>query len=136
MALSKTLRLERPRGAWADPQFRAACAGAATFVLVALSGIIIFLTLDGWPALQKFGFAFFTSTEWNPVTDIYGAAGPIVGTLISSALAQTIALPQAMGIAVFLVEFCPRVLSRPVAGAGGRRAGGPAGGGGRGGRGV
>jgi len=115
MALPKTLRLERPRGAWADPLFRAACAGAATFVLVALSGIIIFLTLDGWPALQKFGFAFFTSTEWNPVTDIYGAAGPIVGTLISSALALAMALPLAMGIAVFLVEFCPRVLSRPVA---------------------
>jgi phosphate transport system permease protein len=114
MAPPKSTRLDRPRGAWADPLFRAACAAAATFVLISLGGVVVFLSIDGWPALHKFGFSFFTSTEWNPVTDVYGAAGPIVGTLISSALALIMALPLALGIAIFTVEFCPRFLAQPI----------------------
>ena len=49
------------------------------------------------------------------MTEVYGAAGPIVGTLVTSALALLIALPVALGVSIFLVEFCPKQLSRPIA---------------------
>ena len=98
-----------------EPIFRAACLGAATLLLAALSGVVISLAIGGWPAFQKFGFGFLTSTEWNPVTEVYGAAGPIVGTLVTSALALIIALPLALGVSVFLVEFCPQRAARPIA---------------------
>ena len=104
----------RPRGALLDPLFKWICFAAATALLASLTGIIVVLAIGGWPALSKFGLSFFTSTEWNPVTDVYGGAGPIVGTLLSSVLALLFSLPVAFGVAVFLVEFCPRLLRRSI----------------------
>jgi phosphate transport system permease protein len=84
-------------------------------VLVALGGLIVSLAIGGWPAFRAFGFGFLTSTEWNPVTDVYGAAGPIAGTLITAFAALAIALPLAIGISVFLVEFAPQRIAPPIA---------------------
>jgi phosphate transport system permease protein len=95
--------------------FHAACFGAATLLLATLGGVVISLAIGGWPAFRQFGFGFLTSSEWNPVTEVYGAAGPIVGTLVTAFLSLVMALPLALGVAVFLVEFCPRAVSRPIA---------------------
>ena len=107
-------RRAAPRGAGFDPIFRGLCFAAATLVLSSVGGIVVLLAWGGWPALAKFGLSFFTSTTWNPVTEVYGGAGPIVGTLITSVLALVFALPVAFGVAVFLTEFCPRPLRRPI----------------------
>jgi phosphate transport system permease protein len=104
----------RPAGAGFDPVFRILCFAAATTLLTAIAGVLISLLIGGEPAFAKFGLKFFTSTVWNPVTDEYGGAGPIVGTLITAALALLLALPLAFGVAVFLTEFCPRPLRRPI----------------------
>src|SRR6202008_2625525 len=103
-----------PRGGGFDPIFRFACLAAATTLLTALAGVIICLAIGGWPAFHKFGLAFFTSSEWNPVTEVFGAAGPIAGTLVSAILALLFSLPVAFGVAVFLVESCPPILRRPI----------------------
>ena len=55
-----------------------------------------------------------TSTEWNPVTDKYGAFIPIVGTLVTSGIALLIAIPVSFGIALFLTELSPTWLRRPL----------------------
>ena len=107
--------VRRARGVAFDPVFRLMCLTAATALLAALSGVIVSLLIGGWPALSKFGLGFFTSTTWNPVTDVYGAEGPIIGTLVTSVLALALALPIAFGVSVFLVEFAPRIIRRPVA---------------------
>jgi phosphate transport system permease protein len=104
-----------PKGAAFDPWFKYVCGGAATALLIALGGLIISLGIGGWPAFRAFGLGFFTSTTWNPVTGVFGAEGPIVGTLVTSLLALLIALPIAFGVSVFLVEFSPRIIRRPVA---------------------
>ena len=104
-----------PREAAFDPLFKALCLAAATMLLAALGGIIVALAIGGWPALHRFGLGFFTSTTWNPVTDVYGAEGPIVGTIITSILALAMALPLAFGVSVFLVEYAPRAIRRPIA---------------------
>ncbi len=113
-AAPRAARSPRPAGAAFDPIFGGLCFGAATFVLCAVGGIVVSLVIGGWPALSKFGLSFFTSTTWNPVTEVYGGAGPIVGTLVTAALALVFALPVAFGVAVFLTEFCPRPLRRPI----------------------
>jgi phosphate transport system permease protein len=95
--------------------FRALCAAAATLLLASLAGLVISLAIGGWPAFAKFGFGFFISSGWDPVGEVYGAAGPIVGTLVTSLLALGFALPLALGVAVFLTEFCHPMLARPVA---------------------
>ena len=107
-------RALRPRGAALDPIFGFLCGAAATALLSALALVIGSLLIGGWPALHKAGLGFFFSTSWNPVTEVYGGAGPIMGTLITSALSLVIALPIAFCVAVFLTEFCPAVLRRPI----------------------
>src|SRR5205085_9208142 len=104
-----------PRVDFSDPIFRALCFSAATLLLVALGGVLVSLLIGGWPAFAKFGFGFFTATAWNPVTDVYGAATPIAGTLITALLSLLMALPVAIGVAVFLTEFCPQWIARPLA---------------------
>lgn len=113
-ASSDTSRFGPSRSA-GETIFHAACFSAATLLLVTLGGVVISLAIGGWPAFQQFGFGFFTTSEWNPVTEVYGAAGPIVGTLVTAFLSLLMALPLAIGVAVFLVEFCPRPISRPIA---------------------
>ena len=88
----------KPRGSNVEFFFEALCFGAATALLMALGGVLVSLVIGGWPALSKFGFGFLTTVTWDPVRDIYGAAGPIVGTLITSTLALLIALPIAGGV--------------------------------------
>jgi phosphate transport system permease protein len=107
-------RRSSPKGAGLDLWFQYACFAAATAVLAALGGVLVVLAFYGWPAFQTFGFGFFTSSTWDPVKNIYGGAGPIVGTLITAFLALLFSLPIAGGVAFFLVEFCPQVLRRPI----------------------
>ena len=105
---------EKRRGGALDPVFEALCAISATTLLAALIGVIVSLLIGGWPAFHKFGFGFFVTSDWNPVTEVFGAAGPVVGTVVTSVLALAMALPVAFGVAVFLVEFCPSILRRPI----------------------
>ena len=116
-----TPRTERSRGesaaARGDAIFHALCFSAAMVLMATLAGLIVSLAIGGWPALSHFGVGFLTSSTWDPVAEEYGAAGPIVGTLVTAFIAMLLALPLAIGIAVFLVEFCPPRLSGPVAAA-------------------
>jgi phosphate transport system permease protein len=114
LAAAPPKRRLQPRGAAVGAAFEGLCFGAATFLLAALGGLIISLIIGGWPAIAKFGVGFLTSTQWNPVTDAYGAAGPIVGTLVTAFLALLLALPVAGGVAFFLTEMCPAPLRRPI----------------------
>jgi len=97
-----------------DAIFHGLCFSAAMLLMLTLAGLIVSLFIGGWPALSHFGFKFFTSSAWDPVADDYGAAGPIVGTLVTAFMAMLMALPLAVGIAVFLVEFCPKRIANSV----------------------
>ncbi|HWU02735.1 MAG TPA: phosphate ABC transporter permease subunit PstC [Novosphingobium sp.] len=112
-------RIEHSRGVSRagrnDAIFHGLCFSAAMVLMLTLVGLLVSLVIGGWPALSHFGLKFFVSSEWNPVTDEYGAAGPIVGTLVTAVLAMVMAMPLAIGIAVFLVEFCPKAISHWVA---------------------
>ncbi|MGA9529523.1 MAG: phosphate ABC transporter permease subunit PstC [Terriglobales bacterium] len=78
------------------------------FAVVALLGLIVYQLLVGsqlsWHA---FGWKFFGHSDWNPVEDQYGALPFVFGTLASSILALIIAVPLAVGVAVFITEMCP-----------------------------
>jgi phosphate transport system permease protein len=104
----------KARGGALDPFFEALCLASATILLAALCWVLVSLLIGGWPAFNKFGLSFLVIKDWNPVTEVYGAAGAIVDTLITAVLALLISLPISFGIAVFLVEFCPAVLRRPI----------------------
>ena len=102
------------RQAVLDLLFRNLTRLAAFTVLALLAAIIGSLIIGSMPAIHAFGFGFITSTEWNPVTDKYGAFIPIVGTLVTSGIALIIAIPVSFGIAIFLTELSPKWLRRPL----------------------
>jgi phosphate transport system permease protein len=82
------------------------------FGIVAL--IATELILRSQPTLAKFGINFFFKSAWDPVNGNYGALPFIFGTLVSSLVALAIAVPLAVGVAVFLTEMCPKVLRGPL----------------------
>ena len=113
--MSKTISdatLKRQR--LADKLFGGTTMLFAFLVLSLLLAILASLFMGAWPAIKTFGFKFIFSTEWNPVTDEYGALVPIFGTIATSAIALLIAVPVSFGIALFLTELSPAWLRRPL----------------------
>ena len=112
---SASARAARIRSfALSDAFFHRLTQAAALAVLLILGGVIVSLIDGSLPAFQKFGFGFFVSQVWNPVTNKFGALAPIYGTVVTSAIAMLIAVPVGLGVAVFLTEICPPPLRRPI----------------------
>ncbi len=77
----------------------------AAFLAVAiLGGILIEVGYQALPAIQRFGWEFVRSSQWNPVKDLYGALPFIYGSLTSSLIALLVAIPLGFGTAIFLSE--------------------------------
>jgi phosphate transport system permease protein len=76
---------------------------SATAVLTLL-WILESIITPAWPAIQKTGVSFFTSTVWDVNRDRYGALPFLIGTTVSSLMALCIALPLGVFIALFLSE--------------------------------
>ena len=110
-----TAARRRSAGGVGDAIFHALTLVFALIVLLILGGIIISLLDGALPALREFGFGFFVTDRWNPVTEKFGALAPVYGTLVTSAIAMLIAIPVAFGIALFITELCPIRLKRPLA---------------------
>lgn len=108
----------RPLRLSADFLFHKAAVFAAFLAAAALFATVIAITYDSWTAIQAFGiWGFLKSSQWNPVTQTFGAFPFIVGTLVSSAIAMILGVPVSFGIAVFIAEIAPAWVKRPVAGA-------------------
>src|SRR5580658_9173482 len=60
---------------------------------------------------QASGWGFILSSDWNPVTDVYGAFPAAYGTVITSFLALLIAVPSGLMAAIFLAELAPPKIS-------------------------
>lgn len=86
----------------------------AVGVFLALSAILVSLIVGSWDSIKQFGLQFLWTNDWDPVQENYGAIVPIIGTLISSFIALSIAVPISLGIAVFLSELAPEWLRRRV----------------------
>jgi phosphate transport system permease protein len=104
----------RRGGSPGDAIFAAACTAAGALVLLLLGGIIVELFIGGLPAFRAFGIGFLWSTEWDPVTEVFGAGVSIYGTVVTAVLAILLAVPVAFGVAFFLTELAPPWMRRPV----------------------
>ena len=107
-------RLPRRASGVGDLVFASFARAAGVLVLVLLGAIIATLFIGGLPAFRAFGLGFIGDTEWNPVTEVFGGAVPIFGTVVTAILALMFAVPVAFGIAFYLTEQAPQWLRRPV----------------------
>ncbi|MFN5802664.1 MAG: phosphate ABC transporter permease PstC [Burkholderiales bacterium] len=109
-----TPNTDRRYNQFGDALFFNASRAAAVVVLVVLAGIIISLMISAWPSIEKFGWKFLITSEWDPPAQQFGALVPIYGTLVTSFIALIIAVPVSFGIALFLTELSPVWLRRPL----------------------
>ena len=86
----------------------------AFLVFILLAGIMASLIWGSRESISAHGIAFLWTNEWDPVNNHYGALVPIVGTVLTSAIALCIAVPISFGIAMFLTELSPTWLRRPL----------------------
>jgi phosphate transport system permease protein len=96
--------------------FRALSTSAGAMVLVIIVAIAIFLISKAVPALRANTENFLTYQAWFPNDDQprFGIAALAFGTLLSSIIALIVAVPVALGIALFLSHYAPRRLATPL----------------------
>lgn len=102
-------------GAVADRVFGLVTLAAAWLVLLVLGAAALSMAWGGRLAFETFGWRFVTSSEWDAGGGHFGAFVPIVGTLVTSAIALIIAVPVSIGIALFLTDIAPRWSRGPIA---------------------
>jgi phosphate transport system permease protein len=101
----------RTRG---DRIFVGGVSGLALLVPFALAAITLLMLRDAWPAITTYGVAFLTTSTWDPVKEVFGAAAYLYGTIVTTAIAVLLAAPVAVGAAIFLVEYAPRPVRAPL----------------------
>ena len=83
---------------------------AASILLIA--ALLVFeLFGSSVEARHKFGWAFFFTSKWNPVSGQFGALPFIYGTVVTSAVALLLSVPLGVGAAIFLSELAPPRIS-------------------------
>ncbi len=104
----------RGSGKSADSTFRwimLLCALSIFAIVILIAAILV---LRSKLSIAQFGFKFFVGSNWDPVSGDFGAFPFIFGTLATSFLALLMAVPLALGVAIFLTELCPRALRAPI----------------------
>src|SRR6185312_5370161 len=113
--------LAAPKGRVArrgDRLFKLAAGTAGSTIVIAIVLIAVFLLLRAVPSLRVNHANFFTSAKFD-TTDAdnlaFGIRDLFMVTVLSSICALMLAVPIAIGIAVFLTQYAPTRLSRPFA---------------------
>ncbi|UWE13998.1 phosphate ABC transporter permease subunit PstC [Actinacidiphila bryophytorum] len=110
---------DRPRRLYADSGvpdrvFRGVATSGGGLVLVVMLLVGGFLFYRAWKALQKAGWAFFTTAEWEPDSGHFGITAVLVGTCLIALVAIVVAVPLAIGTALYISEYAPQRLRRTL----------------------
>jgi phosphate transport system permease protein len=90
-------------------------AASFAFAVLALAVLLFAVLLkESMPAIRKFGASFLFSRDWDPVDERFGALPFLYGTAVTSLLAVLIAVPLSVGAAIFINDFAPPWLRKPV----------------------
>lgn len=97
-----------------DKSFEYISKFSALLVLVVLVSIFWVLFQEAKLSINTFGLNFLTESKWAPNLEIFGGAPAIFGSIASTFLAMIIAIPIAIGIAIFLTEIAFEKLKTPI----------------------
>ena len=91
--------------------------GSGVTLLVIMATIAIFLTVRASFALADNEGSFLTTFEWNAnaTPPVFGIPVLAFGTVVSSLIAMILAVPVAVGIALFISHYAPRKLAASLA---------------------
>lgn len=86
----------------------------AVGILFIVAAVFTVLFEQSMASMQALGLDFVTETKWAPNLEKFGALPAIYGSIVSTFLAMILAVPVAIGIAIFLSELAPAKLKSPV----------------------
>lgn len=114
----------RSPSSWPEVLFSAATKAAGLFILTLVALLVLVLVLDAFPALKRAGeFQLFTSQDWIPKPadpgaglpkppPTFGALAFIYGTVVTSIIAMSIAVPLGVASAAFLSEIATPMIRK------------------------
>ncbi len=103
-------RDQKPASRRGDRIFAGLARGAGVGIMVALAAVFIFLFVEGWSGLTA------AEATYQPATDFLGYIAPLVlSTILAALIALVVAVPFAIGIALFISHYAPRRIATPVA---------------------
>lgn len=100
---------DRRVGRTGDLVFSKTAMLSGLLIMLALAGVAAFLMLQGIGALDNTGESTYGQDS------VWGYVGPLVfGTLWASIIAMVLAAPLAIGLALVISHYAPRVVARPL----------------------
>ncbi|KGG21422.1 Phosphate transport system permease protein PstC [Prochlorococcus marinus str. SS51] len=87
-----------------DEGFKLFFLSMASIVAIIVFAIFVVIFYQSLDSIDSYGMKFLTTSNWNPVTDEYGAFTAIYGTLVTSFASLIIAVPLGVGTAIFITE--------------------------------
>jgi phosphate transport system permease protein len=101
-------------GRLADGAFASLMVICALAIFAIVVMILYVLIANSRLSMHAFGWKFFASQTWDPVSGEFGALPFIFGTVLSSLLAVVMAVPLALAVSIFLLDICPKILQGPI----------------------
>ncbi|MGH8960999.1 MAG: phosphate ABC transporter permease subunit PstC [Jatrophihabitantaceae bacterium] len=100
-----------------DRVFACLTSGASAFVIAVVVLVAVFLIVKSMSSILDDKVNFLTSTQWAPTPgDLrFGVAPLLYTTVMISLVALVIAVPISIGIALFITQYAPKRIARPVA---------------------
>src|SRR5450756_677307 len=98
----------------AEKAFLGLTRGSALVVLGVIALVGFFLAFRAASALKVAKFSFLTTQAWQPDIHRFGIAGVMTGTILIALVAVTIAIPVALGLALFITEVAPAQIKRTL----------------------
>jgi phosphate transport system permease protein len=90
-----------------DVAFRNIARLIGLFVLVLTGSIGLFLGYQAIPTLNRYGFSFFTQTQFQPARNLVGISAVLVGTVEVAVVALVVGFPLALLTALYISEYAP-----------------------------
>ncbi|QFR43983.1 phosphate ABC transporter permease subunit PstC [Sulfurimonas xiamenensis] len=97
-----------------DKIFANATKFIAIGILLLVAWIFAVLFENSLESIKAFGFNFISEDKWAPNLEKFGALPAIYGSVVSTFLAMILAVPVAIGVAIFLSEIAHAKIKTPV----------------------
>jgi phosphate transport system permease protein len=97
-----------------DRIFRGVLRGGGLAVFVITGLILVFLIVQSSGAFKTMGLGFFTTSTWLVAEDRFGIAAILPDGALIAAIALVVAVPVALAAALFVSEYAPAALRRPL----------------------